>query len=189
MGAATVDTPGTGLRSAIMNAINENADTSEEEEEYHSLEMPERDDAVVLAAEGVLRKLHEGDPDARRPWTEAVPMAQADGLASASVADGPEGRTLKLVDGQLEADPTIFLWDNPDLMMHSASRNFDQLTLVGALDEEASGAIRQFDLHFGLVLADFQWENGRFEGEAREHGQRAPDETEEKYGHGDFPGG
>jgi hypothetical protein len=36
----------------------------------------------------------------------------------------------RLENGKLEADSTIFLWDDPELMAHSAERNLSQLTLV-----------------------------------------------------------
>ena len=36
----------------------------------------------------------------------------------------------RLENGKLEADGTIFLWDDPELMAHSAERNLSQLTLV-----------------------------------------------------------
>ena len=118
---------GVSVAAVAIDAPVPETSEEEEEEDEEVLDAPERDDAVVMAAEGVLRKLHEGEPEPTRPWTQAVPMTQA-------ATDA-----LKLVNGQLEPDPTIFLWHDPDLMAHSASRNLSQLTQVGALDEEAAG--------------------------------------------------
>lgn len=50
--------------SSALSTTTETEEDGEKEQLHHVLE---RDDAVVRAAEGVLQKLHEGDPDPTRP--------------------------------------------------------------------------------------------------------------------------
>ena len=49
------------------SALSPTEEREKDDEEEGLPQVHERDDAVVRAAEGVLQKLHEGDPDPSRP--------------------------------------------------------------------------------------------------------------------------
>lgn len=49
------------------SALSPTVEKERDEEDEGTPQVLERDDAVVRAAEGVLQKLHEGDPDPSRP--------------------------------------------------------------------------------------------------------------------------
>ena len=89
---------------------DDDSDDEEEEEEEEGMLM--RDDDAVRAAEGVLQKLHEGDPDPKCPWTAPVPM--------------------------VKPEETIYLWNDEDLINHSATSHIEQLQRVETLDNEAA---------------------------------------------------